>query len=142
MNRDCGLTVSPMETANSSNILSSTFYLTDIPGYEEFHHWISIPFCLLYLFGVMGNSTILHVVWTDPRLHEPMYYFLAMLSLTDMGMSLPTMISLFRVLWSISREIQFNTCVVQMFSFTLSPSLNHLCSWPWPLTYMWPSATH
>ena len=58
---------------------------------------------------------ILHIVRTDPRLHEPMYYFLAMLSLTDMAMSLPTMMSLFRVLWSISREIQFNICVVQMF---------------------------
>jgi olfactory receptor len=117
-----------MGTANSSNILASTFYLTGIPGYEEFHHWISIPFCLLYLVGIMGNCTILHIVRTDPRLHEPMYYFLAMLSLTDMGMSLPTMISLFRVLWSISREIQFNTCVVQMFfihtfSFTESSVL-------------------
>ena len=117
-----------METANSSNILASTFYLTGIPGYEEFHHWISIPFCLLYLVGIMGNCTILHIVQTDSRLHEPMYYFLAMLSLTDMGMSLPTMISLFRVLWSISREIQFNTCVVQMFfihtfSFTESSVL-------------------
>ena len=65
--------------------------------------------------SIMGNCTVLHIVRTDPRLHQPMYYFLAMLSLTDMGMSLPTMISLFRVLWSISREIQFNTCVVQMF---------------------------
>ena len=51
-----------------------------------------------------------------------------MLSLSDMGMSMPTMISLFRVLWSISREIQFNTCVVQMFfihtfSFTESSVL-------------------
>ncbi|XP_046540709.1 olfactory receptor 51G2-like [Equus quagga] len=117
-----------MATLNSSNSLSSTFYLTGIPGYEEFHHWISIPFCLLYLGGIMGNCTILHIVRTDPRLHEPMYYFLAMLSLTDMGMSMPTMISLFRVLWSISREIQFNICVVQMFfihtfSFTESSVL-------------------
>ncbi|ELV11851.1 Olfactory receptor 51L1 [Tupaia chinensis] len=76
----------------------------------------------------MGNCTILHVVRTDPRLHEPMYYFLAMHSLTDMGMSLPTMITLFRVLWSISREIQFNICVAQMFfihtfSFTESSVL-------------------
>ena len=128
VNLDCGLTVSPMATANSSNILASTFYLTGIPGYEEFHHWISIPFCLLFLVGIMGNCTILHIVQTDPRLHEPMYYFLAMLSLTDMGMSLPTMISLFRVLWSIFGEIQFNTCVVQMFlihtfSFTESSVL-------------------
>ncbi|KAL0629492.1 Olfactory receptor 51L1 [Plecturocebus cupreus] len=125
---DCGLTVNSMSTSNSSTTLSSTFYLTGIPGYEEFHHWISIPFCLLYLVGIMGNCTILHIVRTDPRLHEPMYYFLAMLSLTDMGMSLPTMITLFRVLWSISKEIQFSICVVQMFfihtfSFTESSVL-------------------
>ncbi|XP_004642153.1 olfactory receptor 51G2-like [Octodon degus] len=117
-----------MATSNASSPFSSTFYLTGIPGYEEFHHWISIPFCLLYLVGVTGNCTILHIVRTDPRLHEPMYYFLAMLSLTDMGMSLPPVISLFRVLWSISREIQFNISVVQMFlihtfSFTESSVL-------------------
>ncbi|XP_058162323.1 olfactory receptor 51G2-like [Dasypus novemcinctus] len=117
-----------MAVSNSSSALSSTFYLTGIPGYEEFHHWISIPFCLLYVVGIVGNCTILHVVRTDPRLHEPMYYFLVMLSITDMGMSMPTMLSLFRVLWSISREIQFNICVVQMFfihtfSFTESSVL-------------------
>ncbi|XP_005380549.1 PREDICTED: olfactory receptor 51L1-like [Chinchilla lanigera] len=114
-----------MATSNASSALSSTFYLTGIPGYEEFHHWISVPFCLLYLVGVMGNCGILHIVRTDPRLHEPMYYFLAMLSLTDMGMSLSPMITLFRVLWSISREIQFNVCVVQMFlihTFSLTES--------------------
>ncbi|XP_023418880.2 olfactory receptor 51G2-like [Cavia porcellus] len=117
-----------MATSNASKTLSSTFYLTGIPGYEEFRHWISIPFCLLYLVGVMGNCTILHVIRTDPRLHEPMYYFLTVLSLTDMGMSLPPMVMLFRVLWSISREIHFNVCVVQMFvihtfSFTESSLL-------------------
>ncbi|XP_004590133.2 olfactory receptor 51G2-like [Ochotona princeps] len=117
-----------MASPNSSNALSSTFYLTGIPGYEEFHHWISIPFCLLYLVGITGNCTILHIIRTDSKLHEPMYYFLAMLSLTDMGMSLPTMVSLFRVLWSISREIQFSACVFQMFlihtfSFTESSVL-------------------
>ncbi|NP_001164918.1 olfactory receptor Olr96 [Oryctolagus cuniculus] len=117
-----------MATSNSSSILSSTFYFTGIPGYEKFHHWISIPFCFLYLVGIVGNCTILHVIRTDPRLHEPMYYFLAMLSLTDMGMSFPAMVSLFRVLWSISREIQFSVCVFQMFlihtfSFTESSVL-------------------
>ncbi|KAM6172888.1 olfactory receptor 51G2-like [Erethizon dorsatum] len=117
-----------MATSNASSTLSSTFYLTGIPGYEDFHHWISIPFCLLCLVEVTGNCTILHIVRADPRLHEPMYYFLAMLSLTDMGMSLPLMVTLFRVLWSISREIQCNMCVVQVFlihtfSFTESSML-------------------
>ncbi|XP_004683715.1 PREDICTED: olfactory receptor 51L1-like [Condylura cristata] len=117
-----------MASLNSSNNWPSTFYLTGIPGYEEYHHWISIPLCLLCCVGIMGNCTILHIVRTDSRLHEPMYYFLAMLSLTDMCMSMPTMITLFRVLWSISREINFSTCVAQMFfihtfSFTESSVL-------------------
>ncbi|XP_046298059.1 olfactory receptor 51G2-like [Marmota monax] len=117
-----------MVASNSTSTLSSTFFLTGIPGYEEFHHCISIPFCLFYLVGITGNCIILHIVRTDPRLHEPMYYFLAMLSLSDLGMSLPTMISLLRVLWSISKEIPFNICVIQMFlihtfSFTESSVL-------------------
>ncbi|XP_072472728.1 LOW QUALITY PROTEIN: olfactory receptor 51I2-like [Notamacropus eugenii] len=117
-----------MVVFNVSSDISTIFYLTGIPGYELVHHWISIPFCILYLVGIVGNCTILHIVRTDPSLHEPMYYFLAMLSLTDMGMSLPTLASLFRVLWSISREIEFNTCVIQMFfihtfSFTESAVL-------------------
>lgn len=58
VNRDCGLTVSPMATANSSNILSSTFYLTGIPGYEEFHHWF-IPFSTLLELWVTVLSYIL-----------------------------------------------------------------------------------
>ncbi|XP_072472726.1 olfactory receptor 51L1-like [Notamacropus eugenii] len=117
-----------MADFNASSGLSTIFYLTGIPGYEEAHHWISIPFCILYLIGILGNCIILHIVRTDPSLHEPMYYFLAMLSLSDMGMSLPTLVSLFRLLWSISREIEFNTCVIQMFlihtfSFTESAVL-------------------
>ncbi|XP_001373705.1 olfactory receptor 51L1-like [Monodelphis domestica] len=104
-----------MADFNASSIPSSTFYLTGIPGFETIHHWISIPFCILYFIGITGNCTILHAIWTDPSLHEPMYYFLAMLSFSDMGMCLPTLTSVLRVLWSISREIEFNTCVTQMF---------------------------
>ncbi|XP_007491232.1 olfactory receptor 51V1-like [Monodelphis domestica] len=114
-----------MADFNSSSSLSTIFYLTGIPGYEELYHWISIPFFILYMIGILGNCTILHIVRTDPSLHEPMYYFLAMLSLTDMGMSLPTLVSVFRVLWFISNEIEFNTCVIQMFfihTFSLTES--------------------
>ncbi|KAM9034030.1 olfactory receptor 51I2-like [Sarcophilus harrisii] len=104
-----------MADFNASIPSSSTFYLTGIPGYEAIHHWISIPFCILYFIGIAGNCTILHAIRTDPSLHEPMYYFLAMLSFADMGMSLPTLTSVLQVLWSISREIEFNPCVIQMF---------------------------
>ncbi|XP_074046334.1 olfactory receptor 51G2-like [Macrotis lagotis] len=100
---------------NASSIHSSTFYLTGIPAYEAIHHWISNPFCIIYFIGIVGNCTILHVIQTNPSFHEPMYYFLAMLFFADIGMSLPTLISVLQVLWFISREIEFNPCVIQMF---------------------------
>ncbi|XP_072472722.1 olfactory receptor 51G2-like [Notamacropus eugenii] len=104
-----------MANFNDSNVLSSTFYLTGIPGYEAAHCWISIPFCLLYLIGIVGNSTILHIIRTDSSLHEPMYYFLAMLSLTDMGMSLSTLPTVLRIFWFDANEMTFDACVTQMF---------------------------
>ncbi|XP_055972372.1 olfactory receptor 51G1-like [Sorex fumeus] len=100
----------------NSTIESSTlFFLTGIPGYENVHHLISIPFCLLYLIGIVGNCTILHVIHTDKSLHEPMYYFLSMLSLTDMGMSISTLPTVLRVFWFDAREIEMNICIVQMY---------------------------
>ncbi|XP_049636552.1 olfactory receptor 51G1-like [Suncus etruscus] len=100
---------------NSSTGLSVSFFLTGIPGYENVHHLISIPFCVLYLIGIVGNCTILRVIQTDKSLHEPMYYFLSMLSLTDMGMSISTLPTVLRIFWFNAREIEMNTCIIQMY---------------------------
>ncbi|XP_055972376.1 olfactory receptor 51G1-like [Sorex fumeus] len=100
---------------------SILFFLTQIPGYDNVHHLIYIPFCVLYLVGIVGNCTILHVIHTDKNLHEPMYYFLSMLSLTDMGMSISTLPMVLRVFWFDARKIKMNTCIVQMyFIYTFS----------------------
>ncbi|XP_004683717.1 PREDICTED: olfactory receptor 51G1-like [Condylura cristata] len=101
--------------SNSSFGQSVSFYLTGIPGYENFHHIISIPFCVLYTIGIVGNCAILHVIRTDKSLHEPMYYFLTMLSLTDMGMSISTLPTVLKIFWFDAREIAVNACVVQMY---------------------------
>lgn len=79
-----------MTASNSRMEQSVSFYLTGIPGYENANH-LSILFCMCYLVGIVGNSAILHIIYIDKSLHKPMYYFLAMLSLTDMGMSISTL---------------------------------------------------
>ncbi|XP_006166026.1 olfactory receptor 51G1 [Tupaia chinensis] len=100
---------------NSSTEQPISFYLTGIPGYENVHHLISIPFCVLYLIAIVGNCTILHIIRTNKSLHEPMYYFLAILSLTDMGMSISTLPTVLKIFWFDAREIEVNACVVQMY---------------------------
>lgn len=97
------------------NTTLPTFLLTGVPGLEWAHGWISIPFCCLYLTALSGNTLILFIVLTEPSLHEPMYYFLSMLSTTDIGLCLSTLATVLGIFWVNAREISFNACISQMF---------------------------
>ncbi|XP_037377643.1 olfactory receptor 51Q1-like [Talpa occidentalis] len=91
------------------------FILTGIPGFEAYHIWISIPFCCLYAISIMGNTTILTVIRIDPSLHQPMYLFLSMLALTDLGLTLTTLPTVMQILWFNIRRIEFEACFAQFF---------------------------
>ncbi|XP_008159303.1 olfactory receptor 51A4-like [Eptesicus fuscus] len=104
-----------MSPLNDTNIEVLKFLLTGIPGLEKSHIWIAIPFSSVYLLSLLGNFTILFFIKTEPSLHQPMYYFLSMLSISDLGLSLsslPTTLGLF--LFSVD-EIQAAACFAQEF---------------------------
>ncbi|XP_015267785.1 PREDICTED: olfactory receptor 51V1-like [Gekko japonicus] len=98
--------------ANHSAIL---FTLRGFPGLEMVHHWIGIPIFSAYLVAALGNCTILYIVWTEPSLHQPMYYFLAMLATTDLGLCLTTVPTVMGVLWFQLRKISRRSCLAQIF---------------------------
>ncbi|XP_027722127.1 olfactory receptor 51I2-like [Vombatus ursinus] len=100
---------------NSSFFQPSAFLLIGIPGLEAVHGWISIPFCSMYTLALTGNCLILLAVRRTPSLHQPMHYFLSMLSLTDLGLTLCTFPTTMAVLWFDYCHIAFDACLVQMF---------------------------
>ncbi|XP_004717133.1 olfactory receptor 51B2-like [Echinops telfairi] len=98
-----------------SNTSAASFLLTGFPGLEAAHHWISIPFCAVYFSVLLGNSTLLYLIKDDHTLHEPMYYFLAMLAGTDLMVTLTTMPTVMGVLWMNYRKIYPGACFMQAY---------------------------
>ncbi|XP_037695132.1 olfactory receptor 51F1-like [Choloepus didactylus] len=92
-----------------------TFLLTGIPGLQSVHAWISIPFCYLYAIALSGNGLILCIIITQQSLHKPMYYFLSILSVADLGLTVSTMSTTLPILWFDASEISLDTCIIQMF---------------------------
>ncbi|XP_074835646.1 olfactory receptor 51G2-like [Carettochelys insculpta] len=104
-----------MSAVNGTKFNSAVFLLTGIPGQEDIYLWCSIPFCLVYVISLVGNSVILFIVKTDLSLHEPMYIFLSMLAITDLGLlisTIPTILGMFLFNY---REISHSACFAQMF---------------------------
>ncbi|XP_003465416.1 olfactory receptor 52D1-like [Cavia porcellus] len=110
-----------MSVYNKTDVHSITFILTGIPGLEAAHIWISIPFGVVYLLDLLGNSSLLFIITTDPSLHKPMYLFLCMLAVADLVVcttAVPKLLSLF---WFQDGEICLEACLTQVF-------LIHSCS--------------
>nr|XP_042702819.1 olfactory receptor 52R1-like [Chrysemys picta bellii] len=105
-----------MSDSNTTDFTNpSTFILVGIPGLEAAHVWLSIPFCAMYIIAILGNFTILFIVKREKILHEPMYYFLCMLAITDLVLTTSILPKLLAIFWFNSREIEFSACLTQLY---------------------------
>ncbi|XP_045412929.1 olfactory receptor 52H1-like [Lemur catta] len=109
---------------NLSNYNPGPFILMGIPGLEQFHVWIGIPFCIIYIVAVMGNCILLYLIAVERSLHEPMFFFLSMLAMTDLILSTTTMPKTLSIFWLGAREITFPGCLTQMFFLHFSTALD------------------
>ncbi|XP_006128643.2 olfactory receptor 51I1-like [Pelodiscus sinensis] len=110
---------------NSTSFHPATYQLTGFPGQEAAYHWIAVPFVVLYVTAMVGNCLVLCIVWADRRLHQPMYLFLCMLAVNDLGMSLSTLPTVLGTFCFHFTDIAFHACLAQMFfihSFTFVES--------------------
>uniref|UniRef100_A0A452TH41 Olfactory receptor n=1 Tax=Ursus maritimus TaxID=29073 RepID=A0A452TH41_URSMA len=93
----------------------SFFILLGIPGLEDQHTWISLPFFISYLVAVLGNSLLVFIVITERSLHEPMYLFLCMLAVADLILSTTTVPKALAIFWFHAGEISLDGCLTQIF---------------------------
>lgn len=100
---------------NNSDTRLAGCFLLGIPGLEDLHIWLSIPFCTMYVAALAGNSILICVILSQPSLHEPMYIFLSMLASTDVLLSTSTMPKALANFWLSSTHISFDGCLTQMF---------------------------
>ncbi|XP_077200294.1 olfactory receptor 51I2-like [Paroedura picta] len=91
------------------------FLLTGLPGWEASSAWLSVPFCFLYAVSLLGNSAVVLVIVKDHSLHKPMYFFLSMLAVSELGVSLSTLPTVLKVFLFSAREIGMAACFSQMF---------------------------
>ncbi|XP_045872952.1 olfactory receptor 51H1-like [Meles meles] len=101
--------------SNASQANHHSFILTGIPGMPDKNAWMAFPLGFLYTLTLLGNGTILVVIKVDESLHEPMYYFLSILALTDVSLSMSTLPSMVSIFWFNAPEIPFDACITQMF---------------------------
>ncbi|XP_043338136.1 olfactory receptor 52N2 [Cervus canadensis] len=101
--------------ANSSSLTPKFFILNGVPGLEAAHIWISLPFCFMYVIAVVGNCGLIYLIGHEEALHRPMYYFLALLSFTDVTLGTTTVPNMLCIFWFNLKEIDFNGCLAQMF---------------------------
>ncbi|VCW83767.1 unnamed protein product [Gulo gulo] len=74
---------------------------------------------LMFLSSLTGNALIALAIWTNSVLHTPMYFFLANLSLLEIGYTCSVIPKMLQSLVSEARGISREGCATQMFFFTL-----------------------
>ena len=104
-----------MQAAPDNTSMAPTFLLVGMPGLSAVPSWWTIPLITIYLLSALGNGTILWVIALDPTLHRPMYFFLFLLSVSDVGLATALMPTLLGLAFAGIRAVPASACLLQMF---------------------------
>ncbi|XP_072457332.1 olfactory receptor 1f45-like [Notamacropus eugenii] len=104
-----------MEGRNQSRL--SEFILLGLLHQPEQEKILFLLFLFMYLISGLGNLLIILAIYSDSRLHTPMYFFLSNLSLVDICFTSTTIPKMLNNYISKNRTIPYAGCLTQAFFF-------------------------
>ncbi|XP_038598513.1 olfactory receptor 1102-like [Tachyglossus aculeatus] len=100
---------------NDSTIIE--FVLMGFPVPEELQIILFLVFLAIYLFTLVGNLGMVLLIRMDSRLHNPMYYFLSVLSFLDACYSSVVTPKILVNFLAGNKSISFSGCATQILFF-------------------------
>ncbi|XP_041116076.1 olfactory receptor 52D1-like [Polyodon spathula] len=91
------------------------FIFTGFPGFSEYKPYLFIPFFLMFLVAVVGNSVIIFVIKTQTSLHSPMYFLIFAIAIVDLSLPMTFVPNMLLNLVLNLNGISLDGCLVQMF---------------------------
>ncbi|XP_032757804.1 olfactory receptor 1361-like [Rattus rattus] len=104
-----------MATKNKTEV--TEFVLLGLSSRPDMQPVIFGVILTMYLMSVLGNTLLVLVACTDPKLQTPMYFLLSQLSLIDISLTTITIPQMLVHTFSVDRSISYNRCMTQLFFF-------------------------
>lgn len=109
--------VSEMASFNNTFPHLNGFVLLGFSEWPTLEMVLFVAVSTFYIMTLLGNSAIIFLSRLEPRLHTPMYFFLANLSFLDLCYTTSTVPQMLVNIQSRLRNISYTGCIAQLFIF-------------------------
>ncbi|XP_042782161.1 olfactory receptor 6N1 [Panthera leo] len=104
-----------MDAGNWSQV--TEFVILGFPHLQGVQVYLFVLLLLIYVTTVLGNLLVFLVVRLDSQLHTPMYHFVSILSLLELGYTAATVPKMLSNLLREEKTISFSGCLLQIYVF-------------------------
>ncbi|XP_007236975.3 olfactory receptor 52K1-like [Astyanax mexicanus] len=111
-----------MVNVSVHNISFTQFKLNGFYALGEWRPFLFIPFFLMFVMSIIGNSVLLYVIIANRALHSPMFVLIGLMAVVDLGgpmFFVPHLLLSFLFDWN---GISLTGCLIQMFCIHYSGS--------------------
>ncbi|XP_066476502.1 olfactory receptor 5AP2-like [Tiliqua scincoides] len=102
-----------------NNTQVTEFVLTGLTDHLQFQIILFVLFLVVYAVTLVGNLSMIVLIWHSPQLHTPMYFFLSSLSVLDIGYSSSVTPKFLTDLFRKKKTISFAGCFTQLYFYAI-----------------------